>query len=608
MRKKRRRQIFAVARLHRYMTNREIAKIFKNVAAAYSIIDQKKYYFQLLAYQKAADVIENSPSEISDLIKENTLEKLPGVGASIKSHLEELIKTGKVKHFDTILKEVSPAIFPLLDIPSFGPKKAQKLVSAFKLQNPNTVIEDIEDLARKGKIAPLESFGEKSEQDILRAIAEFKQGKTKSDRMVLPFAQEIADDLLLYLRKNKDVLKALPLGSLRRRLSTIGDIDFAVATENPKEVIEYFTKYPRAKRVIEKGESGASLLLSSGKQVDLLTQPPKSFGSLLQHFTGSKNHNIAIREYAIKKGLSLSEKGIKKEMANGKWQMANFESEEAFYHALGMDWIMPEIREDTGEVERALNHNLPKLVELSDIKTDFHLHSSFPIEPSHDMGQSTMEAMVDKAKSLGYTYLAFSEHNPSISNHTSQQIYSILSKRKEKIEHINSNKNSIRVISLLETDILVNGKLAIDDKSLTLLDGTIVSIHSSFGMDKKTMTKRVLEGLSHPKAKILAHPTGRLLNERAGYDLDWKEIFAFCKKNNKALEINSWPERLDLPDIIVREAVKDGVKMVIDTDSHEVSQMDLMQYGVSVARRGWAEKKDILNTLLYEEFMNWLNK
>ena len=271
-----------------------------------------------------------------------------------------------------------------------------------------------------------------------------------------------------------------------------------------------------------------------------------------------------------------------------------------------MSWIPPEIREDKGEIELAINHNLPRLVELSDIKGDLHIHSKFPIEPSHDLGQTAIKEMSEYAKKLKYEYIGFSEHNPSISKHNKNQIYSLIARRNEHIEQVKSNIKNIRIIKLLEIDILGSGELAVDDKSMDLLDGAIVSIHSSFATNKEEMTKRVLTGLSHPKAKILAHPTGRLLNERKGYELDFDQIFDFCKKNNKALEINSWPARLDLPDLLIKEAVDNGVKLVINTDSHEVSQMDLMKYGVATARRGWAGKFDIINTLSYSEFAEWL--
>ncbi len=588
------------------MTNDEITKLLRNVAAAYSIKDEKKYRFQILAYQKAADSIEHLTTELQELHNLDKLHHIPGIGPSIQAHLEELFKTGKVKHFEEILKGVPEAVFPLLQIPSFGPKKAFRLVDAFKLKNPETVMQDIVMLGAEGKIAQLDGFGEKSQDDILQAISEFGQGKTKTARMVLPYASELADKIVEYLKKSSAVKQISPLGSLRRRVSTIGDVDIAVATEKPEEVLEYFTKYPHKERVIERGERTSSILVAGGKQIDLMTQPVKGFGALLQHFTGSKAHNIHLRDYALSKGLSLSEYGIKKK---GSMEITMYDSEENFYDALGMQWIPPEIRENTGEIELAIQHNLPTLVELKDIKGDFHIHSNYPIEPSHDLGINSMEDMIKKAIKLNYTFLAFSEHNPSISKHTPQQIFSILEKRSKYIEHLRLEYNKyIRLFILLETDILPNGKLAIDNDALSLLDGTIVSVHSSFGMDKKTMTERVLKGLSHPKAKILAHPTGRLLNQRPGYDLEWDRLFEFCQKEDKAIEINAWPLRLDLPDVLVREAINKGVKMVIDTDSHAVNHMNLMQYGVSVARRGWATRSDICNTFDYNEIEKWFKK
>ncbi len=587
------------------MTNTQIAELLRQVAASYSIQDERKYYFQIVAYQKAADSIEKSTSQISDLTKEGKLNELSGIGASIKGHLEELAKTGRVKHFDEILSKVPKSVFPLLKVPSLGPKKAYKLVTAFNLKDPNTVIEDLASIAKDGKIATLENFGEKSQSDILRAIGEYGKGAGKTTRMLISFADELAEKLITYLKKSPDIKQAFPLGSLRRKLPTVGDIDIAVATASPQKAIDYFANYPYKDRIIEKGIASASILTTGGHQVDLMTQPVKGFGSLLQHFTGSKHHNVHLREIALKMGLSLSEKGIKDKKTE---KVKMYETEEEFYSALKMQWIPPEMREDTGEIELAQKKMLPKLIELQDMKADFHIHSDYPLDPSHDLGHNTMEEMLKKAKELGYSYLGFSEHNPSISNHTKGQIYAILKKRKEKIEHLKESTKNIRIVNLLEVDILTNGELAIDDKCFEYLDGVIVSIHSVLKMDKDQMTKRVLNGLSHPKAKILAHPTGRLFNERPGYELDFDKVFSFCRENNKALEVNSWPERTDLPYDLIRQAVDNGIKLVIDTDSHATTHMDLMKYGIWNARRGWAKKSDVLNTLEYNEFIHWLNK
>jgi len=586
------------------MNNQQIATLLKNVAASYTISDEKKYRFQIIAYQKAADAISGQTSEINDLVKENRLEHLPGVGKSIKSHLEELIKTGRVKHFDKITKQIPKSVFPLLEIPNLGPKTAYKIVKAFSLKNADTVIDDTENLAKNKKIQSLEGFGEKSQEVILQTIKEYKRGKTKSSRMPLPYAFEIAEKVLSHLKKSSSIIEAVPLGSLRRMMPTVGDVDIAVATNEPKKAIEHFVSYPYKHRILEQGSATASILTSAGKQVDLMAQDPTSFGALLQHFTGSKSHNVHLREHCLKIGLSLSEHGIKSVSEPSKTK--RYKKEEEFYKALKMDWIPPEMRENTGEIELAIKHKLPKLVELADIKGDLHIHSNFPMEPSHDMGIDSMKDMLKVGQNLKYEYLGFSEHNPSVSRHTKTQIYSIITRRNEYIEQIKSQIKSVRVIKLLEIDILVNGNLAVDNKSLAILDAAIVSIHSSFRMKKEDMTKRVIEGFSHPKAKILAHPTGRMLNERSGYELDFEKIFDFCIENNKALEINSWPNRLDLPDSLIRQAIKYKVKCIINTDSHAASQMTLMRYGVAMGRRGWATKNDITNTLGYNDFIKWL--
>lgn len=585
-------------------SNSEISKLLRNVAVAYTLIDEKKHRFQIIAYQNASESIEHSTVELQDLYREDNLEGFPGIGTGIKKYLEELFKTGKVENFDILLKRIPPAVFPLLDVPTFGPKRAYKIVNHFKLSNPKTVLKDVEKLAKDGRISELPGFGKKSEKAILQALDEYKKGTTKSGRMVLPYAYSLAQTIVTYMQESKDVIEVQPLGSLRRMVSTIGDVDLAVTSQNSEKVLDHFTKYPGAERVIERGPTTAAILVSGGKHIDLLVLPPESFGSMLQHFTGSKFHNVTLREFALKKGYSLSERGIKLLNKDGKMKM--FKTEEEFYNFLGLDWIPPEIRENQGEIEHAKNKTLPKLVSLRDIKGDLHIHSNFPIEPSHDSGANSMEEHINKAEELKYQYIGFSEHNPSINNHSEKQIIELLKKRKYQIDQINESNVVTRVYSLLELDILADGSRAISDGAIELLDGVIVSIHSAFNMSKEKMTQRVVSGLSHPKAKILAHPTGRLINQRPGYELDWDVIFQFIKDNNKAIEINSWPTRLDLPDMLVKQAKEQGVKFVINTDSHATSHMDNMFYGVSVARRGWCETGDIINTYSKDKFEKWL--
>lgn len=601
------------------MTNQEIANLLRQVAAAYTI--KRENRFKIIAYEKAADTISGLNNDLQDLWKEGKLFDLPGIGKAIGGYLDELFRKGVVRHFNQVLAQLPASMFPLMELSGFGAKKAYKLVTSLKLKNPKTAVEDLANAAKQGKIAPIEGFGEKSQQEILEAINRFKKGQKRTKRMPLAYAYEIANNVIEYLVRHQDTKEAVPLGSLRRMLATIGDIDIAVSTNNPEAVLDWFINYPKKFKVIEKGPSGATIILLNGTQVDLRVQKPEMFGAMLQYFTGSKRHNIHLRELALRKGLSLNEYGIKpiKKTKNlelstknfdQKMKLYTFSNEIDFYQALGLPLITPEIREDTGEIEASIVHNLPKLVELTDIKGEFHIHTNYNLEPSHDLGASPLSEILNNASKLGYEYVGISDHNPSIGNHTSSQIVSILKRRKANYEQILSSLKSVRVklLIMLEIDILPNGKLAVPDEAFNYLDAAIVSVHSSFHMDKESMTKRVLLGLSHPKAKILAHPTGRLLERREGYELDWAKIFAFCKERNKAIEINSYPDRLDLPDYLVRQAVDEKVKLTIDTDSHAASQMDLIKYGVFVARRGWATKDDIINTMPYNEMKEWLEK
>lgn len=582
------------------MTNADIASLFREIAAVYAITNEKKFYFQMVAYQRAAELIENSVTELKDLYDEGKLEEFPGIGKTIANRLSELFKTGKVEYFEELKKTVPKSIFPLLHVPKIGPKTAFKLVTILKLNDPKNVLADLEKAALQGKIAQIPTFGTKSQEDILNALLQFKQGRTKSARMVLPFAYEIAQKVIDYMKPCQAVIKIETLGSLRRMVSTVHDIDLAVASNNPKEVIKWFEKYPYKEKMIESGTETSSFITSGGKQVDLMVQPPERFGALLQHFTGSKEHNIHLRNYALSQGLSLSEHGIKKNS-----RLLQISSEEKFYESIGLQWIPPEMREDTGEIELAIKKKLPKLIELRDIKGDLHAHSSFNIEPSHDLGGNSILEMTKKAESLGYEYLGFAEHNPSSSKHTMKQTYKLILNRNSEIDKVQKS-SKVHLFKLLEIDILADGQLALDEKSLGLLDGAIASIHSSFTQTKDQTTKRILKGLAHPKVRILGHPTGRLLNQRDGIEADWPQIFQFCKQHNKALEINAGPSRLDLPDTLVRQAVKEGVKIIINTDSHARENMTIMKFGVAVGRRGWATTKDVVNTWNYEKFCSWV--
>jgi len=590
-----------IMKTHKQMTNQEIAKLLKTVAAAYEI--KKENRFKISAYQNAASSIEQTASSIKDLWEKNKLTSIPGIGKNIASHLDELFKTGKVKHFNDIFKDLPQGMFALMDLSGIGSKTAHKLSQQFKLTSQNLAIKQLKKLAKQKKIQEIEGFGQESEQDILRSIKEFKNRGKK--RMLLPIAQILAQNIINYLKQSSAVLEVKTLGSLRRQTPTVGDIDLAVATKTPQKAINHFLKYPEIKKITDKGDKKISVKLNNNQQIDIRFHLPQEFGSLLQHFTGSKAHNVHLRQIAKEKNLSLSEYGIKKHN-----KLIKFPQEQDFYKALNMAWIPPELREDQGEIQAAQKHQLPDLVELSDIKGDLHIHTDFFFKTSHDLGIDSMKSLVKTAKHLKYQYLGFADHNPSQSSYSSQQMIDILKKRKQQIEEIKSSHAKtvkINILNLLEVDIKPDGSLAIPDKALDQLDFAIAAIHSSFKQNKETITKRVLTALSHPKVKIFAHPASRKLNHRPSIDLDWDKIFDFCQKNHKILEINSFPQRLDLPDDLVRQAIKQGVKLVINTDAHSAEQMKLMSYGISVARRGWAEPKDIINTLSFSQLKTVLN-
>lgn len=603
----------------RTMSNTEIVKILRNVAAAYQILGENR--FKIIAYERAAESIEQLTGDVKDYCVENKLNEIPGVGAGIAQVLGELLKNGHSKHIDEVLQKVPSPVFPLLGVAGIGPKRAFQLVTKLKFRNPETVLSDLEKAGTSHKIAAIEHFGEKSEEDILSALASFKKGQVKENRIELSLADTISLDVIHHLKKISDIVAIDVLGSLRRRVSTIGDIDIAVATNKPEEVIEHFTSYPHQK-LIERGPSGATLLLHNGRQVDVRVQKPEKYGAMLQYFTGSKYHNIKLRSYGLTIGKSLNEHGIK-DIKTGKMQFVG--SEKEFYEKIGLSWIPPELREDKGEVEASLrsfqakSDGLPVLIKLADIKGDLHIHTDYNLESSHDTGSNSLVECLNTAAALQYEYIGISDHNPSVANHTSSQIIDIMKRRKEIYEQLYDtwskkvfdnhkiNLNNTHLFIMCEIDIQPDGKLALPDGAFEHIDAAIVSIHSSFGQDRNSMTERVLRALSsHPKIRILGHPTGRLLTKRDGIELDWDRVFSLCLERNIALEINANPQRLDLPDTIVYEAVKGKIPLIINTDSHAMSQMELMKYGVSVARRGWSQKDDILNTLGYTQFREWM--
>jgi DNA polymerase (family 10) len=573
--------------------NQKTAQLLKRVAAVFWISEGDTFRYR--AYINAAVAVDNLTVPIADIWEQGKLDSVPGIGEKLVSYLDEYFSTGKVRHFDSIMKRVPSGMFSLMEIRGIGPAKSYKIANKFQLDNQDTAISDLKKILSKGELFKVAGFKEKSIRNLKKSL---RSHKTKSNRMLLAQALEIAGEYITYLHKSPLISKAEPLGSLRRKLPTIGDIDIAFCSHNSRESMQYALKYPKIKTVILKGDKVARVRLENGISVDLKSSDVKMWGSLLQHYTGSKLHNIQLRKYALEKGLSLSEYGIKKD---GK--IYRFKTELSFYNFLGLEYIPPELRESTGEIELSRSKKIPKLVKLSDIRGDLHIHSDFVYPSSHDHGSNPLTEILNQASLQGYEYIGISDHNPKFQGLKESKKVEILKNRRKYLENEYKeceNDVKLRVKYLLigmEVDIRPDGSLALSDSALSLLDYVIASIHSSFDLTIEANTRRIINALSHPKVKILGHPTSREINKRESIKADWDKIFDFCFKNNKILEINASPTRLDLPDDLIQKAVSKGVKMIVNTDSHSSEQLQNMQYGVWHARRGYAKKKDIINTL-----------
>lgn len=585
------------------ISNKEVAHLLRSVAAAYIL--EEKNRFRILAYENAADAVEHLNRQIQDVWEAGQLQKISGIGATIASNLDEYFRKGDNSYLIKAIKKFPASIYVLMKVPGIGPKRAYKLVKSLHIENETTVVADLIKAAKDGRIGQIEGFGEKSALEIENSLNLYKSSQEKEARMPLTLAHKLAEELKSFMLQNPFVRRIDALGSLRRWVVTTGDIDLAVVAARGKEkdIIQHFLSYPGRVKTVVSGPKKATLTLASGYDIDLRVADEESYGAMLQYNTGSKAHNIKLRDFALKKGYSLSEYGIKK-IQNSK--LLKFKTEEEFYKFLGLQYIPPEIREGTNEVDLAAKNKIPILTDASDIKGEFHIHSNFDLEPSHDLGRSSLTELIKHAQDLKYDYIAISDHNPSVGNHKPEEIVSIMKKR---MEFFKKASKGFEVLVSCEVDILPDGKIALPQAALDYVDMIIVSIHSSFRQPKHEMTKRILKALSYPKVRILGHPTARLIGRREEIEVNWEEVFAECKKRNIAIEINSSSMRLDLPDSLVQEAKEmGGIKFAINTDSHEVSQMDNMFYGVSVARRGWLTKNDIINTKSYKEIRKWVNK
>jgi DNA polymerase (family 10) len=572
------------------MKNSEIARVFHDMADLLELKGEN--VFKIRAYRRAAQVIEHLPKEMAVMLEQGEdFHKIPGVGDAIAKKSTELIKTGKLEAYESLKDEFPEGITRLLEIPGIGPKTAHLLSSELKI----TSAEQLEDAIKEGKVADLFRMGDKTAQNLLHKIEAMRR---KDQRIPIGQALPIVEDILNSLSSLPGVKNMTSAGSLRRFRETVGDIDIMGTADNPEKVINEFVALPVVKEVLAKGPTKASVILSPGLQVDLRMVEHDSFGSLLQYFTGSKEHNIALRTKYQKKGLKLSEYGIT-DVAHDR--LEKFATEEAFYKRLGMQYIPPEIREDQGEIELSEKHEIPRLVDLRDIKGDFHAHSNW------SDGNNTIEEMALAAKDEGYKYIAITDHSKGlgIAHGLTEER---LKEQVREISRLNQKLKGFRILCGMEVDIRADGSIDMPDHMLAELDCVVGAVHSSFNQSEERVTRRIIKAIENPHIDIIAHPTSRLIGEREPTAVDMEAVFKAVLKYKKALEINAMPSRLDLKDIHIHRARELGVMLAIGTDSHIAGQLKLMRFGIGIARRGWCEPKHILNCLSLEKVLAFFKR
>jgi len=573
------------------MKNQEIAQIFYEIA---DFLEMEGVKFKPYAYQKAAITLETMEEDVAAIYKKGgrkAILDIPGIGESMADKIEEYLKTGKIKYYENFKKKMPINLEEIIRVEGMGPKKAKVLYQKLGVKN----LKDLEKAAKAHKIAPLFGFGEKTEKNILEGIEFLKKSK---GRFLLGEILPKVKDIYEKIQSLKEVEKIDYCGSIRRMKETIGDVDFLVISKKPEKVMDFFVSLPGIVKIWGKGKTKASVRMKEGFDMDIRVVPKKSYGSALQYFTGSKEHNIILRKIAIDKGLKLSEYGLFK----GSKMIAS-EDEKEIYKKLGLEWIPPEMRENQGEIEIALKGKLPKIIEYQDIKGDLHCHCNW------NGGANSIEEIVETALKIGYEYLGIASHTKFLRiEHGLDEKQLVL--RDKEIEKINQKLKiencKLKILRGCEANILNDGSIDIKDEALKKLDFVIAGIHSNFKMPKEKMTERMIKAMKNPNVDIISHPTGRILKRRDEYQIDFEKILRVAKETGTILEINSFPERLDLNDQNIRRAKEIGVKMVINTDAHHVDQLRFMEYGIAQARRGWAEKEDIINCHSLEELLKIL--
>jgi DNA polymerase (family 10) len=570
------------------MDNKAIANIFYETADLMKVASADP--FRIRSYERAAEALEGWPQQASGM-EEKALLEIPGIGKGMAANIRELMATGKLGMHEEMLQKFRPSMLELLKISGLGPKTIALIWDAFQICD----VEGVAKLASEGKLRTLPRLSEKSEQKILKAIESYRQ---LTGRFLINIADEIAAKMTEFLAGLPGVDKVTPAGSLRRGRETVGDLDLLVTgkccdTESERyAVIERIVSFPGILEVLAKGENKVSIKLRSGMQVDVRLLPPDSFGAAMQYFTGSKNHNVQLRQRALKQGYTLNEYGLVR-MEDSK-RVAG-KTEEEIYKTLGLKFIPPELREDCGEIQAAAEDKLPELITQADLQGDVHMHT---VETD---GKCTIEEMALAARERGYKYMAITDHSKNLAFANGLD-----DKRAEahikKIRAASKAMDGITIFAGIEVDILADGELDLSDSVLEQMDIVIASVHSHFNQEPAQMTDRLLRVIENPNTSLMGHPTGRMLLRREGFTYDYDKVFAAAAKAGVAMEQNAYPDRLDLRDQHLRMAKAKSVKFIINTDAHHTSHMEKIRYGVLQLRRAWLTKQDILNTLPVAEF------
>lgn len=569
------------------MTNQQLAKTFTMIADLLEIRGENIY--KILAYRKAADSLSNLSQDINDVWKQGKLTEVDGVGKAIAEKIDELLSTGHLQFLDKLEAEVPPSLAELLQVPDLGPKK----VALFWKELGITSLSELQEAAQTGKLRNLPGMGAKSEAKIIAGIEALGR---RSTRIPLGRAWPFAQELLEYIRKAPGVKTAEVGGSLRRMRSTVGDIDILAAAKDSSAVMDAFVKRKDVARVLGKGETKASVEFTHGLQAQLWVHPPEHWGTALVYATGSKDHNVRLREYALKKGFSLSEHSLKR-MDGSEVICAR---EEDVYETLGLPWIPPELREDRGEVQAAIKDHLPDLIELKDIKSDLQAHSTW------SDGKLSVHEMAEAAQARGLKMLALTDHSSSLGVVQGMDAEAVKEQGKEIDGVMKKIGNGFHLLKGAEVEIKADGSLDYTDDVLDSLDIVVASIHTGLRQPREKITERLIKAMHNPHVDVIGHPTGRLFPDREPSDLDMEAVLKAAAETGVALEINAHPMRLDLDDVHAKRAIEMGIKLSINTDAHIDTDMDYMHFGVSTARRAWVEAKDVINTWSAQKLLKWL--